>query len=66
MTEDCWEEGVGGWVYTLQQQQGSPTPQLSVLFEQGRIGLPNGMCWNMVSLCDHTRRLARHIIHGCH
>jgi hypothetical protein len=35
-------------VYKLQQPEGATKPELSVLFEQGKMGLPNGMCWNMV------------------
>jgi SMP-30/Gluconolactonase/LRE-like region len=35
-------------VYKLQQPDGATKPELSVLFEQGKMGLPNGMCWNMV------------------
>ena len=35
-------------MYKLQQPEGATKPELSVLFEQGKMGLPNGMCWNMV------------------
>jgi hypothetical protein len=48
MTQQDWQKGVGGWVYELQQPEGATKPELSVLFEQGKMGLPNGMCWNMV------------------
>ena len=48
MTQQNWQKGVGGWVYKLQQPEGATKPELFVLFEQGKMGLPNGMCWNMV------------------
>lgn len=47
MSQDCWEKGVKGWIYKLQQTEGLPKPELSVLLA-GEMGLPNGMCWNMV------------------
>jgi hypothetical protein len=53
MSQNGWQDGVAGWVYKLQQAEGAAKAELSVLFEQGRMGLPNGMCWNMVChMCD--------------
>ncbi len=72
MTQDRWQEGVSGWVYTLRPGQGACQGQLEVLFEQGRMGVPNGMAWNTVriSLCclcrflwvlyDGTERVTNH------
>lgn len=48
MSQERWSDGVGGWVYKLQPGQESADAELSVLFEQGRMGSPNGMAWNLV------------------
>ena len=49
MTQEHWQEGVAGWVYQLRAGEGKGAKaKLSVLFEQGRLGLPNGMAWNLV------------------
>lgn len=48
MSQEGWEDGVGGWVHRLApRQQGATQADLSVVFQQGVLGLPNGMCWNM-------------------
>lgn len=41
MSQETWEDGVGGWVLKLQpDSQAANQLELSVLFEQGRMGLP--------------------------
>lgn len=58
MTQQGWQKGVGGWVYKLQATEGATKAELSVLFEQGKMGLPNGMCWNMVRNMTCRRRMS--------
>lgn len=51
MPEEKWEDGEGGWVYQLTPDREAPTgARLSVLYEKGAFGLPNGMAWNLVRL----------------
>lgn len=55
MTQENWEDGVGGWVLKLQpDSQAANQLELSVVFEQGRMGLPNGMAWNLVRPSSHA------------
>ncbi len=55
MSQETWEDGVGGWVLKLQpDSQAANQLELSVLFEQGRMGLPNGMAWNLVRPSSHA------------
>ena len=41
-----WDEGETGRVYSLSADD---PPRLEVVLEQGKLGLPNGMAWDMVT-----------------